>query len=100
MARVSIGLFTLKLKQNELVEEEEEEEEAGEEVGFLQGLSRAEIARYVVIWKYIFRYIGTVYHCLDYFLFLWLGQQVITEDDEAKALVGTVNASGVLFSSW
>lgn len=29
------------------------------------------------------------------FLFLWLGQQVVTEDEEAKALVGTVDGSGL-----
>lgn len=38
-------MFTLLLKQNELVEEEEEE--AGEEeVGFHHGLSRSETGRY------------------------------------------------------
>lgn len=90
-------MFTLLLKQNEVVEEEEEEEEAGEEeVGFHHGLSRAETGRYSSIWTYIFRlfnqFNGVQYATvLIISLFLWLGQQVVAEDEEAKALVGTVD---------
>lgn len=44
VAKVSTSVFTLLLKQNEVVEEEEE---AGEEkVGFHLGLSRADICPY------------------------------------------------------
>lgn len=88
-------MFPLQLKQNELVEEEEEEE-AGEEVGFHHGLSTTEAA----IWKYIFQLFnqcnGVQYTTvLIISSLLWFGQQVVTEDEEAKALVGTEDGSSI-----
>ena len=32
-----------------------------------------------------------VLRCIDYFTLLRLGQKAVTEDEEAKALVGTVD---------
>lgn len=84
-------MFPLQLKQNEL---EEEEEEAVEEVGFHHGLSRTETA----IWKYIFQLFNQ-FNGVQYSIvliispLLWLGQQVVTEDEKAKAPVGNVDGS-------
>lgn len=50
-------MFTLQLKQNELVEEEEEEEAGEEEVCLHHGLSGADTGRYLSILKYIFHFI-------------------------------------------
>lgn len=49
VAQVSTGVFTLQLKQDELVEEEgeEEEEAGGEEVGSYSSRSRVSVVTYI-----------------------------------------------------
>lgn len=72
----------------------EEEEEAGEmeEVGFHHGLRTADICPYLS--ASFGRLISLMaHHCIYYFPLLWLGQQVVAEDEEAKALVGSVGGS-------
>lgn len=93
--RLSICLFTLQLKLNEGVEEEE----AGEEVCLRQGPSRTKIARVHGVRHPIYWY-SIVHSCIDSFLFLWFGSQLINVDEGAKALVGTVETSSGVLSSW